>query len=369
MDKICTIVGKNYLPQAITLLESVRTIYPNIHFSVLIIDSDEDFSQFLPDAHIVRPKDLPLRTQWFEDMKQYYDQVELATSLKPFLLKYLLDETTSTVTYLDPDVQLFGKLSVGIRAAIDVGIAITPHRISPSSINDVHATDFSFLKYGTYNLGYIAVGQKSKNMLEWWAERLRWFSTRFPEDFIFTDQKWINLVPAYFETRIIRDTGYNVASWNIDERRLTRDENGLRAGDSELVFIHYSQMSGALAKGNDPKLWETIHSIDSRTLSVINSLTSNYSSNLVRTSKFLANSHLNSELHDMKRTPDIFSRKWEIYRNFENSLRNSNYFTKSVKPKKILILNKVQRSSALRGFIFGFKTDLQAIRMKIKKYF
>ena len=69
------------------LLESTRKIYPDIPFFVLIIDSNTKDIPALASSIVLLPSDLDMPPLWIEQMKMYYDNMELATSLKPFLLK------------------------------------------------------------------------------------------------------------------------------------------------------------------------------------------------------------------------------------------------------------------------------------------
>jgi len=60
---------------------------------------------------------------------------------------------------------------------------------------------------------------------------------------LFTDQKWCDHVPALFEDMyIIRDPGYNVASWNINKRILSISEDGqILVNDKyPLRFYHFT---------------------------------------------------------------------------------------------------------------------------------
>jgi len=222
MDRLCTIIALNYLPQAMALLDSTQKIYPNIDFFILITDAKSRDQKGLECATVLLPEDLEIPADWLGDMRAYYDPVELATSFKPFLLKTLLSDGVSTATFLDPDILVFSELSEGMSAARRTGIAITPHRLTPMNVVDSHFSELSFLQYGIFNLGYIAVGQKALPMLRWWSERLRWYCTRYPDDVVFTDQKWINFVPAFYDHTVIRNPGYNFAPWNIDERPLSK---------------------------------------------------------------------------------------------------------------------------------------------------
>ena len=275
----------NYLPQAMALLESSRKVYPDVDFYVLIIDGTSKEVPHLPTAHILLPEDLIIAPEWLVQMRSYYDEMELATSLKPFLLKTLLDYDIETVTYLDPDILLFGELTEGINVARDFGIALTPHRLTPSNILEPSFSELDFLRYGIFNLGYIAVGQSSKEMLDWWGSRLRWYCTKFPNDPSFTDQKWINFVPALFNFGCVKSKGYNLASWNLDERPLSLSGESYLAGADALVFIHFAQMSGVLAAGKETDHWKLpLNSNDEQltSLQIVKDITSGYSQKLVK---------------------------------------------------------------------------------------
>jgi hypothetical protein len=99
----------------------------------------------------------------------------------------------------------------------------------------------------------------------------------------FTDQKWINLAPAYFECTILKDPGLNLAPWNLDERPLKFQENILYTKDVRLRLIHFSQMSSILAAGGKSSLWETmIKDKEDSTLRIIEGITKDYSENLIQ---------------------------------------------------------------------------------------
>lgn len=373
MDRICTIIAMNYLPQAMALLKSTRQVYPDIEFYVLIIDGEDTAIPHLPSAKILLPKDLNIDASWLEEMNSYYDAMELATSLKPFLLETLLESGVETVTFLDPDILLFSELTDGIEAAIDCGIALTPHRLTPSNILDPEFSETSFLQYGIFNLGYITVSQKSKVMLNWWGERLRWYCTKFPSDSVFTDQKWINFIPALFNFKVIKNFGYNLASFNIDERPLAyaADNQTLYAGRDRLVFIHFSQMSGLLAAGGTTDHWEKTlrSSLESgKCLEIISEITKEYSNTLVRFGK-----EVSKETSKVSNQPKLsyHSKRKVINKSIENSRGNINLRrTNSAPTTKPIIqywLRILEKSAAINGFRDGFALDYRKFHRIIKK--
>src|SRR5262249_43259338 len=105
-------------------------------------------------------------------------------------------------------------------------------------------SEVSFLISGAYNLGFLGLRKNrvTLDFLNWWQNRLHEYCVSAPEKGLFTDQKWIDLVPGLFsEVQIIRDRGYNVAYWNLHERGDPLRENCCYSlGESRLVFFHFS---------------------------------------------------------------------------------------------------------------------------------
>ena len=371
MNRLCTIIAQNYLPQAMALLESARKIYPDIEFYVLITDAISSSQPLLEGARVLLPTDLDIEPEWLSDMQSYYDPVEFATSLKPFLLNTLLTSGVATVTFLDPDILLFSELTQGFEAAKKSGIALSPHRLTPSEIQGKNFGELSFLKYGVFNLGYISVGQSGRPMLEWWGDRLRWFCTRFPDDVIFTDQKWMDLVPALFSLTVIRDFGYDVAPWNINERLLSLKENKLLAGKDEIVFIHFSQMSGGLAAGVKTKHW--VEALQGKpeyrnTLEIISKITDDYSEKLVDYRKVIE-SHTQGAINKtIPSLPGFHQRQRMIRRSleFQSGTRAISGFA----PKFLLgLIKMLERSATLNGLRKGLKSDIPKISQRFRSLF
>ena len=120
-------------------------------------------------------------------------------------------------------------------------IVLTPHATRP--YQDAKQPDeISLLRTGAYNLGFIGVAktEESRAMLNWWQERCREHCVVQPEDGLFVDQKWIDLVPGFHPgTKILRDPGLNVAYWNLHERTIDSLDPP-RCNGSPLYFFHFS---------------------------------------------------------------------------------------------------------------------------------
>ena len=234
----CTIVARNYLPQARVLAESFREHHPDGRFTVLVIDARPGDGANEPFA-VLTPYDLGLGRAEVHRMAVIYDVKEFATAVKPFLLGRLLEEDDHAV-YFDPDIEVFTPLDHIAGLAREHGIVLTPHVTKPLPRDELLPSEEMLLRAGIYNLGFIAVGRSARPFLSWWSERLaRHCLVDVPEG-VFVDQRWIDFVPALFDHHVLRDPGCNVAYWNLSYRRVVRNDGGYEVDGHPLRFFHYS---------------------------------------------------------------------------------------------------------------------------------
>ena len=57
---------------------------------------------------------------------------------------------------------------------------------------------------------------------------------------MFTDQRWVDFVPSFFEHHILKDPAYNVAYWNLHARDLTWDGSRYMVDGAPMRFFHFS---------------------------------------------------------------------------------------------------------------------------------
>jgi glycosyltransferase involved in cell wall biosynthesis len=237
---VVTIAARNYLGRARVLADSLATWCPDDQMTVLLVDALP--GEFASEEHlrIVTPADLPLEADELRRMAMIYDITELATALKPWALQLLLDEGAEVATYLDPDIVVYGSLREVEKLGLEHGIVLTPHRDEPMPRDGLRPNEADIMSAGVFNLGFIAVGSQARDLLGWWQERLLRDSLVAPEQMLFVDQRWIDLVPGFFSHAVLRDPGYNVAYWNLDTRVLQRDGDELTVNGAPLRFFHFS---------------------------------------------------------------------------------------------------------------------------------
>jgi hypothetical protein len=242
----------SYLAKARVLAESLKKHHPDWHFIALITDIPPEELEFDIEKEqfdeVVWSKDLPVEN--FEEWIGAHNIVEACTAVKgPALNLFASSGRFDVVMYLDPDVAVFASLKPIIDLLEHDQVILTPHQLSPEKHDDHIAiidNELSSTKHGVYNLGFVCVKCEGSGLkfAEWWAERLKKYCRDDIPNGMFTDQKWCDLVPAYFDNvKILRDPGYNVASWNISQRTIkTTKEGDITVNGYLLRFYHFTKL-------------------------------------------------------------------------------------------------------------------------------
>ncbi len=250
---IFTSISRNYIPKARVLARSVREFEPEAVFIVLLCDTlPEDFDLATEDFdHVIPLAELPIdeRPAWTFQ----HNLVELCTAVKGLGFQEIFRRfDAEKVVFLDPDIVLFSSLAL-VRERLNVfSVLLTPHQTEPEKDHSaILDNEVSSLKYGVFNLGFLAVrrGAEGERFINWWSDRLRDFCYDDRGRGLFTDQKWADLAPALFQDLgILREPQLNVSTWNISRREITGDlERGILVNGQPLCFYHFSGVdSGAL---------------------------------------------------------------------------------------------------------------------------
>jgi lipopolysaccharide biosynthesis glycosyltransferase len=241
----------SYFPRAVVLVRTLRAAHPD--WTVWAVVTDEpiegnDFGLVREFDRVLYSKDLGFEK--FDRWLFKHDIVEASTAVKGKALQHLLDSGADKVVYLDPDIAVFAELTGIIEKLDEFSVILTPHQLSPNEEEGlVRDNELTSMKYGIYNLGFVAVNNDTigNRFAQWWAQRLYVACYDDVPNGIFTDQKWCDLVPCLFDrVHIERDPGYNVASWNVSTREIRIPSDGtIRVNGSLLKFFHFTKINTA----------------------------------------------------------------------------------------------------------------------------
>lgn len=239
---VCTIIAKNYLAYARVLAKSLTEHHPGSRLWALIVD---DFSRYVDPAQepfvALTPADVDCEP--FAEMALRYSVLELSTAVKPWLMRHLMRKTGGPVTYLDPDIKIYGSLERLDELAAEHGVVLIPHNNQPIPLDGRAPSQVDIMIAGVYNLGYISLAPRPEvdRLIDWWADRLRRDCRVDPVWGYFVDQRWFDLAPGFLgDFAIVREPEYNVAYWNLHARKLECADARWLVDGRPLAFFHFS---------------------------------------------------------------------------------------------------------------------------------
>lgn len=242
---VFTSAAVNYLPKARVLAQSIRKYHPEFTVHLALADPKPAWLDVVqePFDSVVSwdELDIPNSKSWIF----MHSLVEFSTAIKPFVLRRLLSADADLVLYFDPDIVLLSRIDDLLEQAEGASIVLTPHLTKPeTSIDAILDNEISSLRHGIFNLGFVGASatQESRAFADWWAVRTYNFCREARTVGLFTDQKWVDLAPIFFENaRVLRDPRFNVAPWNLSTRRVSGSlETGLLADGKPIGFYHFT---------------------------------------------------------------------------------------------------------------------------------
>lgn len=240
----------SYLNRARVLYQTLRRFHPDWELVALMTDVPPRGFAFDPATEpfdrLVYAQDLGIPD--FRSWLFKHDVIEVSTAVKGPFLHQECGTDADIVMYLDPDTALLNPLDPLIDWLDEYDILLTPHLIDPNTERmSILDNDLSASRTGIFNLGFVAIRTKGEGarFAKWWNDRLLEFCFDDMPNGIFVDQKWCDHVPALFDkVKIVRDPGYNIASWNLSQRTVAIGKDGqVRVnGDNLLRFWHFTKL-------------------------------------------------------------------------------------------------------------------------------
>lgn len=244
---VFTSICANYAHKARTLAESVKKNILDAKFLVCLTEREKGEEMNFPYFdEVILSKDM-----WNGNFNQFiykHSIVEASTSVKGQFFRYLMQAypQEDKFIYLDPDCFVYSDF-VELRNLLDTRpIVLCPHLLQPGNID----MELSSTAHGVYNLGFLAVNhsEEAVRFINWWADRLYLFCYDDIQRGIFTDQKWIDLAPCFFDVEILKHRGYDFATWSLLNCEMIQKEGQYFVKGDPLRFVHFSGYGATLEK-------------------------------------------------------------------------------------------------------------------------
>ncbi len=238
---VYTVVTPNYLAHAFSLKKSFLHHNPDTEFFICILGYESHCPKInVNNCYFINS----LSDSRIEGMIGRYQPFEMNCALKPFFATQILEHHSQVqrLIYLDSDMYLFGPFASFSEAAI----TLSPHRTKNTAYlpEPKNYSIISLNRYGVYNAGYFELQRKAEAFafLEWWKNLLEYTGYEKPDEHLFSDQLWLNLVHSFFDDVYInKNPGYNVAIWNLIERQVEERDGIFCVNNQPLILYHFSK--------------------------------------------------------------------------------------------------------------------------------
>ena len=240
----CSIATPSHVPQALACLHSIRQYHEDARYFLLLMNAEGQLLPSLPGTIETLNIEDCIGSAELTAMRERYSTAELCFAAKPFLIAKLLAAGMDQVHYLDGDCMAFSSMTPLTAELSGADLLLTPHCLTPVPEDGKTPRPLTMIKAGVFNAGYMAVRRTPQGaaFVAWLSAMTLRYAKNAPAEGMCGDQRWLDLVPVLFPgMAICRHPGANVAYWNLHERNLVRDSEGVfRVNNQALIFFHFS---------------------------------------------------------------------------------------------------------------------------------
>lgn len=244
---IFTSICANYVHKARTLAQSVKQNIPDAKMILCLVEREIPpaiYGPYFDD--VILAKDV-----WPGNFDRFifkHSIVEASTAVKGHFFRYLMDryQDENKFIYLDPDIYVYSDFKELREQLENSPIVLCPHLLKPGNID----MELSSTAHGVYNLGFLGISrsEEGRKCIDWWADRLYLFCYDNIQKGIFTDQKWFDLVPCFFDAEVFKHHGYDFAPWSLLNCNIEKKESAYYIEGDPLRFIHFSGLGYSAEK-------------------------------------------------------------------------------------------------------------------------
>ncbi|MEA2551943.1 MAG: hypothetical protein QOJ65_119 [Fimbriimonadaceae bacterium] len=241
-----TSITNNYIPKARVLARTLKSHHPDWKLHLVLSEplhpSVRPFEEPFDSIINIDELGIPNLQSWIFKHRV----TEICTAVKGLAALWIIErENADRIIYFDPDIAVFNDLSHLNDLLDQHPILLAPHQSKPEHAkHSIVANEIGSLRWGVFNLGFFAARKDGQGgeFLKWWSERLSQFCYDDIPYGLFTDQRWCDLAPVFFDQlHILRDPQFDVATWNLTQRTMTMSPEGqLQIDGKPLGFYHFS---------------------------------------------------------------------------------------------------------------------------------
>lgn len=228
---VFNIIADDYIPQQQLFSESFKKNHSDVDIYCITLENTKFNSKLFKSI----PIDSVDTIKNLELLKFKYNVLELSTAVKPFIFMYLFKKYSyKKILYFDSDIIVYNPVNKIISKLENFEAVVTPH-IRETIKDDKEPSEIDFAKSGYFNAGFLGLKRSDKTIefLKWWAEKTNRYCYIDFNKFYFVDQRWLDYVPIFLDTYIIKEPGYNLAYFNLQEYVGKIDTK-------QIHFIHFS---------------------------------------------------------------------------------------------------------------------------------
>lgn len=242
MRNFCTLFDKNYLYRGLTLYSSLTKNHPDFNLWILCMDN-ETFELLekmnLDNIKLIRLEEF--ENDRLKEVKKERTKTEYSWTCAASLCWFMLDriEDGDLITYLDADMYFFSDPESIFKEIDNSSVAIVEHRL--------RGIKLSLEKYlGTYNVGWVSFRKDSDGIeaAKWWKDKVLDWCFAYFKDGMIGDQHYLNdWTKRFKKVCVIKNEGADVAPWNVNNLKITRENEKVFVGGVPLVFYHFHNFS------------------------------------------------------------------------------------------------------------------------------
>ena len=236
----------SWIPFIRVLAESFLKYHPDFRFFYLCIDGNPPAGELENEVFEIVPVH-DLKIPELDSFLFRYGRLELSTAVKPFFAEYLFkNKDAERVIFFDSDILIYSRLQEVIDLLDKKDFVLVPHILGPAPEDGKRPAMRDYSLTGTFNLGFFACSNRkpSLQVLGWWRDLLYRQCYHQADKGLMVDQKWMDFVPSFCDNyAILKHPGYDIAYWNIHERRIRLHKGKYTANGRPLRFFHFSGIS------------------------------------------------------------------------------------------------------------------------------